>query len=150
MNLSCEKKDECSHIFNVPPPKEFYFFILDKTTGEDLLANGTYDPSKITFDDKKNTRMHFFYWDQVSYSDQAGLNHEDSSIVLFVRNSITGPRNIELNIAKENIINLSFNAKKIVEPCRFYTQFNDMTIESEFESEITHNGTATFVILRKK
>ncbi|QDO92870.1 hypothetical protein FNB79_02390 [Formosa sediminum] len=104
------------------PPNPFYFEIVDKTTGENVFTNGTYNSEDITLTNilSNNDSVEFNFIDEDSYN-------------IIEINSIgwqTEIVNFELKIEDETIFNLYVNAKRKSENECSFTTYNEIEIQN--------------------
>lgn len=120
----CEDKN-CEGYACTSPPSAFVFELVDKSTGENLFANGTYDPSKIeVLSSSTDTAQEFTFV-------------ADNDLNLLSINSIgwqTETETLQINISNENIFNLYVEAELVSEDCCSFTRYHEIRIEnSDFE-----------------
>ncbi len=121
---SC-KNDECEDILCFTPPSSFEFELVDKSTGENLFTNGTFDPiniSVINLDDQSNVEFTF-------------IDENDYNIIRI--NTIgwkTETVNYSVQISTESIFELFVNAERLIGDCCAYTEYKEIRIENaEFQ-----------------
>ncbi|WP_281228305.1 hypothetical protein [Flavobacterium aquiphilum] len=124
---SCRNEgDDCDNILCFTPPHSFQFEIIDKTTGENLLTNGTYKPENISIKNVLNNN------EQVSFNVITENNRN-----VIVINSIgwkTEKVNLQVKANDNLIFSLYVDAERKNEECCSYTQYNEIKItDSEFE-----------------
>lgn len=122
---SCNKEDEdCRECFT--PPRSFTFDIVDKTSGENLFTNGTYESGNIEITDMLNNNepVEFTFISQNNINlIQIGSIGWETEIV-----------NLKINISGNHIFNFYVDAERKMEDCCSYTEYHELTIgESEFE-----------------
>ena len=119
---SCNNND-CGECFT--PPQSFSFEIVDKTSGENLFTNGTYE-SKIEITDNLNNK------EPIEFSFISG-----NDINLIQIGSIgweTEIVNLKIDISDNHTFNLYIDAERKTGDCCSYTEYNEITIaDSEFE-----------------
>jgi len=120
INQGCKKCDAC-----FSPPNPFLFEIVDKSTGENLFFNKTYNATDIEVInslDSQNIKFSFLV---------------ENDINLIQINSIgwaTEKVNIQINISNQNIFNLYVDAERVSEDCCSFTRYNELKIENaDFE-----------------
>lgn len=108
------------------PPQSFLFEIVDKTTGENLFTNGTYESGdiKVTNTLNNNARIDFTF---ISENDvnliQVGSIGWETEIV-----------NLNFTIADKHIFDLYVDADRKMGECCHYTDYKEITIKDvEFE-----------------
>ena len=108
------------------PPQSFLFEIVDKTTGENLFSNGTYEfgDIKITNTLDNNARIDFSF---ISENDvnliHIGSIGWETEIV-----------NIDFTLADKHIFDLYIDADRKMGECCQYTEYREITIKDvEFE-----------------
>jgi hypothetical protein len=120
-------KDDCGECFT--PPSPFMFELVDKTSAENLFANGTFGSHQI---------------EVVNSIDKSIVDFtfiDDNNIIRL--NSIgwqTETVNILVNISNENIFSLFVDLESVNENCCSFTRYNEIRIENaEFELD-TNTG----------
>ena len=137
LTQSCEKENDCEGYACFTPPSPFRFELVDKFTGENLFANGTYnsnDIKVINLDDQSKVEFTF-------------IAENDYNIIQI--NTIgwkTETVNYSIQISTENIFNLYVSAERLNENCCSFTRYKEIKIEnSEFELDQT-NGTYKILV----
>jgi len=119
---SCNN-DDCGECFT--PPESFRFEIVDKTSGENLFTNGTYEPEQIQITNTLNNSPEEFTF------------ITENNINLIQINSIgweTEIVNLKFDISDNHIFDLYVNAERKMGDCCSYTEYSEIAIgESEFE-----------------
>lgn len=122
---SCNNND-CGECFT--SPQSFSFEIVDKTSGENLFTNGTYDSNSIEIIDilNNNEPVEFTF---ISENDinliQIGAIGWETEIV-----------DIKVSIANNQIFTFYVDAERTTENCCTYTAYKTITIsDSEFEQD---------------
>lgn len=120
----CCNCDEC-----FSPPEPFVFEIVDKSTGENLFTNGTYDPDQLQVV-KASDNMH------VEFS----FNRENNVNLLQI-NSIgweTEAADLLIKVGNEIIFELIVDAERVSEDCCTFTRYHEIKIEqAEYNVEPT-------------
>lgn len=120
---SCNSND-CGECFT--PPQSFQFEIVDKTSGENLFTNGTYETGNIEITDNLNNN------ESVEFTFIS-----ENNINLIQINSIgweTEIVNLKIDISDNHIFDFYVDAERKKRDCCDYTEYNEITIgESEFE-----------------
>lgn len=118
--------DTCNDQLCFTPPKSFLFEIVDKTSGENLFTNGTYEPGDISITNitNDNDPVEFTF---ISENDidliQIGPIGWETEIV-----------NLKIDISDDHIFTFYVDAERKMEACCAYTEYHETTIEeSEFE-----------------
>jgi len=116
--------DDCGDCFT--PPQGFSFEIVDKTSGENLFTNGTFESENIEITDNLNNNeaIEFSF---ISENDinliQIGSIGWETEIV-----------NLKINISDNYIFDFYVDAERKMGDCCSYTEYNEITIaDSEFE-----------------
>jgi hypothetical protein len=127
---SCEIVNDCEGYACFTPPHPFGFELVDKSTGENLFTNGTFnsnDIKVINLDDQSKVEFTF-------------IAENDYNIIQI--NTIgwnTEIVNYSIQISTENIFNLFVNAERLNENCCSFTRYKEIRIEnSEFELDQTN------------
>lgn len=123
---SCKNEGDDCDIICFTPPSSFDFEIIDKTTGENLLTNGTYKTENISIKNVLNTN------EQVNFTVVKENNFN------FIRINSIGWKTERVNLqikANDNLIfSLYVDAERRDEECCSYTKYNEIKItDSEFE-----------------
>lgn len=124
----CEDKN-CEEYLCTTPPSAFIFELVDKSTGENLFTNGTYDHSEIeVLSSNTDTPQEFTFI-------------TDNNLNLLSINSIGWQSETEtllINISNENIFNLYVEAELVSEDCCSFTRYHEIRIENcDFDIEPT-------------
>ncbi len=127
--------DDCGECFS--PPYGFAFEIVDKTSGENLFTNGTYNAEDISITDSLNDNepVTFTFISENEYNiiDISSIGWETEIV--------------DLTIAVSNtpIFNFYVDAERNTADCCSYTEYNEVTISgSEFELDAE---TGIYIIL---
>lgn len=119
-NSGCDK---CSDVECFTPPQVFNFQLLDKDSGEDLVANGTFFPSEVKVFSLSENKSHLL---QVSTTDSLNFVFTDAEI-----GWIVGEENssYELRLGDAKVLPFSYESKKNeVECC---TSFELLSFEMD-------------------
>ena len=129
--------DACKDVLCFTPPESFLFEIVDKTSGENLFTNGTYDPGDISITDalNNNNPVEFTF---ISENDRnlihIGSIGWETEIV-----------NLKIDISDDHIFDFYVDAERKMGDCCDYTEYKEITIgEAEFELD---NQTGIYKIL---
>ncbi|MFD0975268.1 hypothetical protein [Salinimicrobium gaetbulicola] len=118
--------DKCNDILCFTPPESFLFEIVDKTSGENLFTNGTYDSGDISITDALNNNepVEFtFKSDNDRNLIEIGSIGWETEIV-----------NLKIDISDDHIFDLYVDAERKMGDCCDYTEYKEITIgEAEFE-----------------
>ena len=130
---SCNN-DDCGDCFT--PPENFRFELVDKTSGENLFTNGTYESNQIEITN-------------VSTNSSADFTFiSENNINLMQINGIgfqTEIVNLKIDIGDTNIFNFFVDAERKKGDCCSFTEYNEIRIsDSEFELS---NETGIYKIL---
>ncbi len=121
------KKDECGDCFT--PPAPFMFEIVDKTTGENLFTNGTFQPAAIKVTNTENNENIAF-----SFLDEDSIN-------VVVINTIgwkTEKVNLRFEISNQLIFSMYVDAERLFENCCSFTRYNEIVISgTAYEADPT-------------
>ena len=117
--------DNCSDELCFTEPESFRFEIVDKTSGENLFTNGTYEPAQIAITNTLNEASVEFTF--ISENDlnliQIGSIGWETEIV-----------NLKIDISDDHIFDFYVNAERKTVDCCDFTEYKEITIgESEFE-----------------
>lgn len=117
--------DTCNDELCFTPPESFLFEIVDKTSGENVFTNGTYDPGDISITDALNNNdpVEFTFISENNMNlIQIGPIGWETEIV-----------NLKIDIAEDHIFNLYVDAERKMEACCNFTEYNEITVgDSEF------------------
>lgn len=120
---SCDEENCNQTCFT--PPSPFGFELLDKTSGENLFTNGTYEQSQIEV-------MNLNGAENIPFTF---INENDLNIIQF--SSIgweTGVTNFSLSVGSENIFEMYVDAERKDEECCSFTVYNEVRIDNaEYE-----------------
>ncbi len=121
--ISCNKTKDCGECFT--PPQSFLFKIVDKTSGENLFTNGTYESSQIEIKNiVDNSNFEFTFIDEDNYN----------VIQITSIGWQTEVVNISVKIGNDDIFNLYVDAERLSEDCCSFTRYHEIRIDnSEFE-----------------
>ncbi|MDO3696030.1 hypothetical protein QVZ41_14350 [Wenyingzhuangia sp. chi5] len=124
ISQSCNNND-CGECFT--PPEIFSFKIVDKTSGENLFTNGTYEAEQIEIiNTLDNSKVNYTF---ISENNINIIQIEDIGWK-------TETVNIQVNISNVHIFDFYVNAERKKGECCSYTEYNNITIEgSEYELE---------------
>lgn len=115
--------DDCGECFT--PPEGFAFEIVDKTSGENLFTNGTYDPD------------HILIINTLDNSQTDFLFISENNINVIQIGSIgwkTEITNLKIDISGNHIFNFHVDAERLLKDCCSYTAYKEIAItDSEFE-----------------
>ena len=121
---SC-KDDDCNELC-FTPPESFQFEIVDKTSGENLFTNGTYDAGNLTITNTLNNNepVEFTFISENNINlIQIGSIGWETEIV-----------NLKIDVSDSRIFDFYVDAERKMGDCCSYTEYNEITIgESEFE-----------------
>jgi hypothetical protein len=127
---SC-KDDKCNELC-FTPPQNFQFEIVNKTSGENLFTNGTYEAGNLTITDNLNNNesleFTFFSENNINLIQIGSIGWETEVV------------NLKVSISDNHIFDLYVDAERKTGDCCSYTEYNEITIgESEFELD-TQSG----------
>ena len=120
----CKKNDNCKDIECTSPPGGFVFELLDKESNENLITNGTYQPSDIeVINEATNQKTQFVFI-------------SENNLNLIVINNI-GWKNesIDLDVKAKGstLFKLHADAKRLTKDCCSFTEYQNVSIsESTF------------------
>ncbi|MCW3788128.1 hypothetical protein [Plebeiibacterium sediminum] len=121
--LGC-KDDDCGECFT--PPKNFIFEIVDKTSGENLFTNNTFDPENLTITNalKNNEPIDYMFISEDNINlIQIGSIGWETEIV-----------NLNISISDQQIFSFYVDAERKMGECCSYTKYNEISVEnSAFE-----------------
>ena len=124
--LSC-KDDDCGDIlcFTEPPPCEFE--LVDKTTGENLFTNGTFNPQDIkviNLADQRAVEFDFIF------------QNDNNVIRIYTIGWQTETVNYTIQMSSEPLFELFVDAERLNTDCCSYTEYNEIRIENtEFKQD---------------
>jgi hypothetical protein len=131
---SCHDDDnDCGECFS--PPEDFAFEIVDKTSGENLFTNGTYNAEDITITNSLNDD------EPVTFT----FISENEYNIINISSIGWQTEIVDLTIAVSDtpIFNFYVDAERKTANCCSHTEYNEITISgSEFEAE-----TGIYIIL---
>ncbi len=114
------------------PPLSYNFELVDKTTGENLFVNGTFDPNDIKVVDIDNEN---------SAVEHGFISENNLDIITL------GPFGWEKEVANylikvdtTDIFSLHVDAERISENCCTFTQLNEFGIEGAAYEQNSENG----------
>ncbi|MEP5546197.1 hypothetical protein [Maribacter dokdonensis] len=126
--------DNCGECFT--PPQSFSFEIVDKTSGENLFTNGTFNSNEITITDNLNNDEPIDF----SFISENDINIIHISSIGWETETV----NLEIHIANNHIFDFYIDAERKIDDCCSYTDYNEIIIlNSEFE---LNTETGTYVI----
>ncbi|MCC6726670.1 MAG: hypothetical protein IT258_19370 [Saprospiraceae bacterium] len=108
-NYGCDK---CADIECTPPPPGFSFQLLDKDSGQDLVANGTFNAKQVKVFSIADNKLHTMF---VTVS-------ADSTAYTFTDGELgwnTGPENAsyELRLNASSVFPFTFETKSVKDGC---------------------------------
>jgi hypothetical protein len=120
---SCNN-DDCGECFT--PPESFIFEIVDKTSGENLFTNGTYESGDLsiinTLNDNKSVEFTFISEDNINLIQIGSIGWQTEIV------------NLNISISDNHIFDFYVDAVRKTRECCNYTEYNEITItDSEFE-----------------
>ena len=119
---SCDHNG-CGECFT--PPDRFLLEIVDKTSGENLFTNGTFDPEQIQITNtltNSSAEFTFISEDNINLIQINSIGWETEIV------------NLEFDISDNCIFDFYVDAERKMGNCCSYTVYNEITIEeSEFE-----------------
>ncbi len=123
--------DKCDVLCN-SGPLSLNFQLLDKTTGENLFTNGTFNSDDITVLDLDNNNN----------SVQFSFNTEDDRNVINLGPFGWGTNNVNyaLKVGERDIFTLHINAEEKTEDCCAFVQVNKLEIENAEYSQNMQSG----------
>ncbi len=119
----CNNND-CGECFT--PPQSFEFEIVDKTSGENLFTNGTFDSNEITITDNLNNNEPV----EFSFISENNIN--------LIRIGSIGWKteivNLKIDISDSHIFSFYVDTERRMEDCCSYNEYNEISVtDSEFE-----------------
>ncbi len=123
ISQSCDS-DDCGECFT--PPQSFQFEIVDKTSGENLFTNGTYESENIKITDNLDN------------NEPVGFTFISENNINLIQISSIGWKteivNLKFDISDNHIFDFYVDAERKMGDCCSHTEYNEITIgESEFE-----------------
>ncbi|WP_397446294.1 hypothetical protein [Polaribacter sp. R77954] len=105
---------------------------MDKTNGENLFTNGTYESANIAITDNLNNDEPI----EFTFISENNLNLIQIGSIGWQSQIV----NLQIDISDNHIFNFYVDAERKMGTCCSYTEYNEITIEaSEFELD-TQNG----------
>lgn len=124
----CEDKN-CKGYLCTTPPSAFIFELVDKSTGENLFTNGTYESTEIEVL-KATTEIR----EDFTFITENDLNLLEISSIGWQTETVT----YSVSISSEHIFNLYVEAEAISEDCCSFTRYHEIRIENcDFEIDPT-------------
>ena len=119
----CDNND-CGECFT--PPQSYEFEIVDKTSGENLFTNGTFDSNEITITDNLNNNEPV----EFSFISENNIN--------LIRIGSIGWKteivNLKIDISDNHIFSFYVDTERKMGDCCSYNQYNEISVtDSEFE-----------------
>ncbi|MCB9034747.1 MAG: hypothetical protein H6553_12975 [Chitinophagales bacterium] len=127
--ISC-KKHKCDDYSCFTPPNFFNFDIVDKTTGENLFTNGTYNESDVEITNLLDSTIYEYY----------NFNEYATNWLIF--NGIGWQSEIvslSVSIDGNHIFNFYVDAERKEENCCSFTEYHEINIDST-EYELNTNS----------
>lgn len=138
--LGCKEDDkvDCSLVDCLSVDNSIYFKVIDKTTGENLISNGTYLASQINIQDLDSNI--------VDFELQKDFENQDL-LVLHLQNNHFGDLGYQITIEDENPFNLTLTAFFIQgdECCGPYIGTDDISLTG-IEGEFVNQGTLPITV----
>lgn len=139
-SLCCPEEDtvDCSLVDCLSVDNSIYFKVIDKTTGENLISNGTYLASQINIQDLDSNI--------VDFELQKDFENQDL-LVLHLQNNHFGDLGYQITIEDENPFNLTLTAFFIEgdECCGPYIGTDDISLTG-IEGEFVNQGTLPITV----
>lgn len=114
---SC-KEDDCGACFT--PPQRFEFIVVDKTSGENLFSNGTFNPEDIVItdvlDDNEPVQFTFVSENDINLIQIFDIGWETEIV------------DLKIDIADQHIFNLKVDAERKTGDCCSYTEYNEVAV----------------------
>ena len=108
------------------PPNNFAFEIIDKTSGENLFTNETYNPADISITDALNNNESVAF----NFISENNLNLIQVGSIGWETEIV----DLKFEIADDRIFNLYIDAERLDGDCCSFTRYNEITIsEAEYE-----------------
>ena len=123
---SC-KDDDCGGVLCNTPPEPFDFELIDKTTGENLFTNNTYDPTDLKVIDRADDRaVEFDFISENNYN----------MIRVYTIGWQTETVQYAFEIGSEPLFELFVDAERLNADCCSYTKYNEIRIDNaEFQRD---------------
>lgn len=123
ISQSCGNDDDCRDCFT--PPQSFIFEIIDKTTGENLFTNETYEAEQIQITNTLNDSPVEF-----TFISENDVNLIQIDAIGWQTEIV----NLKIDILDNHIFNFYVDAERKMVNCCNSTEYNEITIGgSEFE-----------------
>jgi hypothetical protein len=119
---SCTKYN-CEDVACFTPPQPFYFEFVDKTTGDDLFANGKLDSTQIeVFNsaDTTNIEYNFIGTDTSNLVVIYGIGWEKDRTKV----------DVTMNVSGVDLFYLYLDSERMTDECCTYTQYHEVRIDS--------------------
>ena len=123
---SCINDDNDCNKLCFSPPESFRIEIVDKTSGENLFTNGTYESINIKITDILNNNKSV----EFTFISENNLNLIQIGSIGWKTEIV----NLKIDISNKHIFDFYVDAKRKSENCCSFTQYNEISItQSEFE-----------------
>lgn len=123
---SCNNGDDDCNLLCFTPPNDFRFEIVDKTSGENLFTNGTYESREIkianSLDNNSPTKFTFISDNNINLISVGSIGWKTEIV------------NLKFNIADNHIFDFYVEAERKAGECCEHTEYNKIEIVgAEFE-----------------
>ncbi|MCF8714468.1 hypothetical protein JM658_06445 [Joostella atrarenae] len=124
---SCNNDDNCDQDC-FTPPNTFLFEVLDKTSGENLFTNETYNPEDIIITDSLNDNQSVAY----TFISEDNLNLIQIGSIGWETEIV----NLNINISEDHIFDLYVDVERKSENCCSFSQYNEIRVSnSELDTQ---------------
>ena len=123
---SC-KDDDCGGVLCNTPPEPFDFELIDKTTGENLFTNGTFNPQDIkviNLADQRAVEFDFIFENDINVIRIYTIGWQTETVQYAIQ------------LSSEPLFELFVDAERLNTDCCSHTEYNEIRIENtEFQKE---------------
>lgn len=124
---SCNNDDNCDQDC-FTPPNTFLFEVVDKTSGENLFTNKTYNPEDIIITDSLNDNQSVAY----TFISEDNLNLIQIGSIGWETEIV----NLNINISEDHIFDLYVDVERKSENCCSFSQYNEVRVSnSELDTQ---------------
>lgn len=122
---ACKDDDNCSEVACFTPPEPFYFELVDKTSGENLFTNETYNANDISLVDLDDQSAVEF-----TFQDENNTNLIRINTIGWETETVA----YSIQIATKSVFELYVTAERSTDGCCPNTDFTEIRIEkADFE-----------------
>lgn len=132
LTQSCTKCGKC-----FTPPAPFVFNVVNKTTGENLFKNGTYNPKNIevvNLADSSRIEFAFISEDERDWIQITTIGWKTETV------------HYVINVSNRNLFDLYVEAERLNDHCCSYTKYDKILIENAKYTSDTSTGVYNILI----